>query len=59
MYRLSHTTLQKKKKKKKKKKTKKKRNDLRLRNISFTCAERVDDRLQFCYEIRLQTEIFN
>ena len=23
-----------------------------------TCAERVDDWLQFCYEIRLQTEIF-
>ena len=22
-----------------------------------TCAERVDDWLQFCYEIRLQTEI--
>ena len=23
-----------------------------------TCAESVDDRLQFCYEIRLQTELF-
>ena len=29
-----------------------------LENYFGTCAERVDDWLQFCYEIRLQTEIF-